>query len=90
MKKKKNGKIWLWVLGWICIFPIPLTILMLRKNGMKPGAKYGVIAVAWLVYLIIGFSPKTGNDTNNLASDSRQVTSDTTFHLCRSTLEHIH
>lgn len=78
MKKSKKGKIWLWILGWICIFPVPLTILMLRKNGMKPGAKYGVIAAAWLVYLIIGFSPKTGTDTNDLASDSRQATSEST------------
>ena len=78
MKKSNKGKIWLWILGWICIFPVPLTILMLRKNGMKPGAKYGVIAAAWLVYLIIGFSPKTGTDTNNLASDSRQATSEST------------
>lgn len=75
MKKKKNGKIWLWILGWICIFPVPLTILMLRKNGMKPGAKYGIIAAAWCVYLIIGLSPRTDNNTNSVASDSRQVNS---------------
>lgn len=28
----KKRKTWLWVLGWICIFPLPLTILMLRKK----------------------------------------------------------
>ena len=28
----KKRKTWLWVLGWICIFPVPLTILMLRKK----------------------------------------------------------
>ena len=31
----KKRKTWLWVLGWICIFPLPLTILMLRKKDMK-------------------------------------------------------
>lgn len=39
-------KTWLWVLGWICIFPLPLTILLLRKKDMKPEIKYGIIAVA--------------------------------------------
>ncbi len=26
---KKGTPTWLWVLGWICIFPLPLTILLL-------------------------------------------------------------
>ena len=30
--EKKGAPMWLWVLGWICIFPIPLTILLLRKK----------------------------------------------------------
>ncbi|MBQ3404278.1 MAG: hypothetical protein IJG63_02525 [Oscillospiraceae bacterium] len=51
----KTRKTWLWVLGWICIFPLPLTILMLRKKDMKPVLKYGIIAVGWLIYLAIAF-----------------------------------
>lgn len=51
----KTRKTWLWVLGWICVFPLPLTILMLRKKDMKPVLKYGIIAVGWLVYLAIAF-----------------------------------
>lgn len=51
-----GSKTWLWVLGWIIIFPVPLTILLLRKNEMKPAVKYGIIAAAWLLYLIIGLS----------------------------------
>lgn len=50
---------WLWVLGWICIFPVPLTILMLRKKNMKPAVKYGIIAVAWLLFFAIGASGNT-------------------------------
>ena len=50
----KKRKTWLWVLGWICIFPLPLTILLLRKKNMKPALKYGIIAAAWIVYLLIG------------------------------------
>lgn len=55
-KKVKKRKTWLWVLGWICIFPIPLTILLLRKKDMKLAIKYGIIAIAWVTYLIIGLS----------------------------------
>ena len=47
--KPKKKKTWLWVLGWICIFPLPLTILLLRKKDMKPALKYGIIAVAWII-----------------------------------------
>ena len=56
---KSGKKTWLWVLGWICIFPVPLTILMLRKKDMKPAVKYGIIAAAWLLFFIIG---STGNN----------------------------
>ena len=63
---KKKRKTWLWVLGWICIFPLPLTILLLRKKDMKPALKYGLIAVAWIIYLIIGLSgrPDNGGDSS--------------------------
>lgn len=53
---------WLWVLGWICIFPVPLTILMLRKKNMKPAAKYGIIAAAWLLFFVIGVSGNSKTD----------------------------
>lgn len=55
---KSSKQTWLWVLGWICIFPVPLTILMLRKKDMKPAVKYGIIAAAWLLFFVIGFSGK--------------------------------
>lgn len=63
--KKKNPWITLlWIFGWICIFPVPLTILLLRKKDMKPALKYGIIAAAWIIYLIIGLSGKSSdNDT---------------------------
>lgn len=47
-------KTWLWVLGWIFIFPLPLTLILLKKQGMDKKAKYGIIAAAWVVYVIIG------------------------------------
>ena len=53
---KKKRRTWLWVLGWICIFPLPLTILLLRKKDMKPALKFGIIAAAWIVYFLIGLA----------------------------------
>ncbi len=49
----KKRKTWLWVLGWIFIFPLPLTILLLRKKEMNQYLKYGIIAVAWIVYAVL-------------------------------------
>lgn len=50
----KKRKTWLWVLGWICIFPVPLTIIMLNKEDMSKKARYGIIAAGWILYLFIG------------------------------------
>jgi len=57
----KKRKTWLWVLGWIFIFPLPLTILLLRKKDMKPALKYGLIAAAWVLYLIIALAGRSGS-----------------------------
>lgn len=61
---KKKKKTWLWVLGWILIFPLPLTILLIRKKTMKAGLKYGIIAAAWIIYFIIVCSGR-GSDNGN-------------------------
>jgi len=75
----KKRKTWLWVLGWICIFPLPLTILLLRKKDMKPVLKCGIIVVAWLVYLLIGLSGRLKDDNkNNTQNDETAVVSETT------------
>ncbi len=55
-KPAKKRRTWLWVLGWMCIFPIPLTILMLSSPKTKSidlKARIIIVAVAWVVYLII-------------------------------------
>lgn len=57
-KKKKN--LW-WVLGWIFIFPIPLTIIIARNKKLKPLIKAGIIIAAWIVYLLIGIGSGAAN-----------------------------
>lgn len=73
---KKKRKTWLWVLGWICIFPLPLTILMLRNKKLNKVAKIAIIAVAWIFYLVIAFSGGSG-DTTSTDSGTRTSTEQT-------------
>lgn len=60
--KVSKRRTWLWVIGWIFIFPIPLTILLLRKKDMKPAVKYGIIAVAWVAFFTIGMFGNSETD----------------------------
>ena len=72
----KKKKTWLWVLGWIFVFPVPLTIILLRKKDLNKILKYGIIAVAWIVYLVIGFSGGVNNaDSNNTVTEPNSLTS---------------
>lgn len=57
----KKRKTWLWVLGWIFIFPLPLTLILLKKKEMKPALKYGIIAAAWVLYLIFVFAGRSSD-----------------------------
>lgn len=72
--KNTKKKTWLWVLGWICIFPLPLTILLLRKKDMKPAIKHGVIAVAWVLFFVIGMSGGGGEESTKPSIDSPSQT----------------
>lgn len=73
-KPPKRRKTWLlWVLGWILIFPVPLTILLLRKKDMKPVLKYGIIAVAWVLYLIIALAGRSSDNNGAATRTSTQT-----------------
>ena len=52
-KKSNKWMIVLWILGWIYIFPIPLTIIMVRKKDMKAVLRYGIAFVGWVVYFLL-------------------------------------
>ena len=53
--QKKRHTFW-WVMGWIFIFPIPATILILRNKKMHWILKTVLILLVWGIYLAIGFS----------------------------------
>ena len=71
-KKKRNHTI-LWVLGWIFIFPVPLTILMLRKKDLDNKIKYGIIAAGWIVYIIM-LAVSGGNGSSSSEDSSSAQT----------------
>ena len=72
-QKEEKRKTWLWVLGWICIFPLPLTLILLKKKDMKPALKYGIIAAAWIIYLLIGFAGMGSTPDEPVDSDEPAI-----------------
>ena len=75
---EKKRKTWLWILGWILCFPIPLTILMLRNKKLPNGVRYGVIAAAWLFVIIIGVFGRPSEKTSTVVEEpTKQEQADT-------------
>ena len=74
-KPPQKRKTWIWVLGWIFIFPVPLTTLMIRNRKLSKPVKIGIIAAAWIIYLLIAFS---GSDSGNNKDTSNMNTETTT------------
>lgn len=54
-QKKKRHLFW-WVMGWIFIFPLPATILIVRNKKMHWLIKTILILLVWGIYLAIGLS----------------------------------
>ena len=53
-QQKQPAKIWLWVLGFLFCYPIPLTVLIVRSGRMEKWLKILLISLLWGVYLLIG------------------------------------
>ncbi len=73
-EQQKKRKTWLWVLGWIFIFPLPLTIILLKKKNLKPAIKYGIIAAAWVLFLVFVFVYGGSGDTSTSQQSTTQNT----------------
>ena len=61
--RKKKNLVW-WILGWIFICPVPLTILIARSKKLKPWLKAVLIAALWIVILVIGIAGNLSSDAN--------------------------
>ncbi|WP_026835534.1 zinc ribbon domain-containing protein [Eubacterium xylanophilum] len=75
-KKSSDPKIWLWILGWIVIFPVPLTIILWKQEKLDSKIRYGLIAAAWVLYLVLGFVG--GHDEKKSTKESNQYLNEST------------
>ncbi len=69
--KPRKRRTWLWVLGWLFIFPLPLTILLLRNKTMNKKLKYGLIAGGWIIYLLIALLAKPSGNSSSVGNNKR-------------------
>lgn len=60
-QKQKGRKTWLWVLGWIFLFPLPLTLILVKRKEMNAVLKYALIALSWIIYLAFVFANRSGS-----------------------------
>ena len=52
VEEEKSGNLWwLWLIGWVAVFPVPATILILRAERMGWFWKLFLIIGAWEMYL---------------------------------------
>lgn len=61
----KKRKTWLWVLGWIFIFPVPLTILMLKNENLDKKIRYAIIVIGWLAYFGLAWYGSMNQETKS-------------------------
>ena len=52
--ENNKSKWWLWILGWVFFFPIPLSILIYRTDKLEKKAKIILIIILWTLVLYIG------------------------------------
>lgn len=73
--RPKKRRTWLWVIGWLVIFPLPLTIIMLRNKKINKWIRLAIVAVAWIVYFAIGMSGNKTEIPNTPETSSETVDS---------------
>jgi predicted RNA-binding Zn-ribbon protein involved in translation (DUF1610 family) len=81
MKKteEKNKKfLILWIIGWICFFPIPLTILIVRNKNLDTKTKTLIIFAVWaFILLVYIFTDK--DELNQTRAERNYRTSDNSY-----------
>lgn len=70
---KKKRKTWLWVLGWIFCFPIPLTVLIVKNKKMSKVVKGILIALLWLAFIFIGSAQDNQNTENTQTTSGIEI-----------------
>lgn len=49
---KNKSKMWLWVLGWLFMFPIPLSILIYRSKNLSKNVRIAIIVGVWAFFYL--------------------------------------
>lgn len=62
VNKNNKSNIWLWVLGWLFFFPLPLTLLLVRNKNLNPVIKYSIIGVMWTIIGIFSIASYVTRD----------------------------
>ncbi|MCR5624147.1 MAG: hypothetical protein K6G11_02775 [Lachnospiraceae bacterium] len=68
IQEKSSAPIWLWILGWICFFPIPLTVLIYRNKSLSNKFKLILITIIWvfvMIFIASGSSDDGGKKNKN-------------------------
>lgn len=79
-QKKKH--ILLWLLGWIFIFPVPITVLTLRSDKLSNKIRCLAISFAWILYMFFVLVNQNSNRNhaeqqfNNSNTDSSIIMTD--------------
>ena len=72
---RKKSKLWLWVLGWMCFFPIPLTILVARSKKLNNVAKAVILILFWGILIRIGTKKDKPGDITGTTEIVREMPS---------------
>lgn len=72
---RTKRRTWLWVLGWIFIFPVPLTILLTRReNNLSTPLKIIFVVLAWIVYFALAYMGQQDETAQQAQSETVTVT----------------
>lgn len=75
----KKRKTWLWVLGWIFIFPVPLTIIVARSNKLNKFLKIAIILTVWTAYILVAKSGETDSAEKQSVNSQTTISATTDF-----------
>lgn len=82
----KKRRTWLWVLGWIFIFPVPLTIIISRQEKLNTPLKITLIVLSWVAFFMLAYFGQSDDETAQQAQSetvtvTQQQESETTTQI---------